>query len=134
MTWLYPPPAAPPLIPKTGPSEGWRMLTDAFRPIRLSPWARPTVVVDLPSRRRRDRGDDHVPAARPFGFEPFDGLERDLGLRRPVELELVVADPEVGRDVDDRARRDGAGDLEVGREGHRSPPEGTGSGAEVGRM
>jgi hypothetical protein len=37
------------LIPKTGPSEGWRMLTDAFRPIRLRPWASPTVVVDFPS-------------------------------------------------------------------------------------
>src|SRR5436190_10089929 len=49
MTWLYPPPAAPPLIPKTGPSDGWRMQTAAFRPIRLRPWASPTVVVDLPS-------------------------------------------------------------------------------------
>ena len=49
MTWLYPPPAAPPLIPKTGPSDGWRMFTDALCPIRLRPCANPTVVVDLPS-------------------------------------------------------------------------------------
>ena len=25
MTWLYPPPAAPPLMPKVGPWLGWRM-------------------------------------------------------------------------------------------------------------
>src|SRR4026208_418473 len=36
-------------MPKTGPSEGWRMLTDAFFPTTLRPWASPTVVVDLPS-------------------------------------------------------------------------------------
>ena len=49
MIWLWPPPAAPPLIPNTGPSDGWRIVTAARLPIRLSPWARPTVVVDLPS-------------------------------------------------------------------------------------
>ena len=75
----------------------------------------------LAERRRGDRGHDHVLAARTLGLEPADRLERDLGLRRPVQLELVVGDPEVAGDVDDRARRDGAGDLEVGREAHRSP-------------
>ncbi|MBF8289963.1 MAG: hypothetical protein HW391_931 [Chloroflexi bacterium] len=51
ITWLWPPPAAPPLIPNTGPRLGWRMQTAALRPIRLRPWARPTVVVLLPSPR-----------------------------------------------------------------------------------
>src|SRR6266699_3428039 len=48
-TWLYPPPAAPPLMPNVGPIEGWRMATIAGRPICASAWPRPTVVVVLPS-------------------------------------------------------------------------------------
>ena len=72
-------------------------------------------------RRRGDRGDDDVLAARPFRLEPADRLHRHLGLGRTVELELVVGDPQVARDVHDRARLDRAGDLEVGREAHRSP-------------
>lgn len=48
-TWAYPPPAAPPLIPKVGPCEGWRMQTNVFLS-RCAPsaWQSPTVVVDLP--------------------------------------------------------------------------------------
>ena len=75
----------------------------------------------LAERRRGDRGHDHVLAARTLGLEPCDRLERHLRLGRPVELELVVGDPEVAGDVDDRARLDRTGDLEVGREAHRSP-------------
>jgi hypothetical protein len=60
----------------------------------------------LAERRRRDRGDEDVLAARALGLEPPDALERDLGLRRAVELELVVGDAQLARDVDDRARRD----------------------------
>ena len=75
----------------------------------------------LAQRRRRDRGDDHVLASRALGLEPPDRLERDLGLGRPVQLELVIGDPEVARHVDDRTRRDGSGDLEIGRKAHRSP-------------
>ena len=48
-TWLYPPPAAPPLIPKVGPMEAWRMATVACRPTQARAWPRPTVVVVLPS-------------------------------------------------------------------------------------
>jgi hypothetical protein len=48
-TWLYPPPAAPPLIPNVGPIDGWRIATVARRPIRASAWPSPTVVVVLPS-------------------------------------------------------------------------------------
>ena len=55
----------------------------------------------LAERRRRDGGHDHVLAARPLGLEPLDRLERDLGLGRPVQLQLVVADAQVAR----RSRR-----------------------------
>ena len=44
-----PPPAAPPLIPKTGPSDASRMQSTGLRPRRLSASASPTEVVDLPS-------------------------------------------------------------------------------------
>lgn len=51
-TWLYPPPAAPPLMPKVGPWLGCRMQVTTFRP-KYAPmaWHTPTVVVDLPSPR-----------------------------------------------------------------------------------
>ena len=48
-TWLYPPPAAPPLIPNVGPIDGWRIATVARLPIFTSASPRPTVVVVLPS-------------------------------------------------------------------------------------
>ena len=48
-TWEWPPPAAPPLIPKTGPSDASRMHRTGLRSRRLSASARPTEVVDLPS-------------------------------------------------------------------------------------
>ena len=51
-TWAYPPPAAPPFMPKYGPSDGSRSATTALRPMRLSPSARPmdTVVLPMPAR------------------------------------------------------------------------------------
>ena len=48
-SWAYPPPAAPPLTPNTGPSDGSRRATMARRPSLRKPSASPTVVVDLPS-------------------------------------------------------------------------------------
>ena len=48
-TWLYPPPAAPPLIPNVGPIEGCRIVTVARLPICRKPCPSPTVVVVLPS-------------------------------------------------------------------------------------
>lgn len=49
-TCEYPPPAAPPLMPKVGPCEGCRMLVKT-RFFKCAPmaWQSPTVVVDLPS-------------------------------------------------------------------------------------
>ena len=48
-TCEYPPPAAPPLMPNTGPKDGWRIQTAVFLPIRLSDIARPIVVTVFPS-------------------------------------------------------------------------------------
>ncbi len=48
-TCAKPPPAAPPFMPNTGPSEGSRRQMIAFLPMWLSASPRPTVVVVLPS-------------------------------------------------------------------------------------
>src|SRR5690606_16519826 len=48
-TCEYPAPAAPPLIPKVGPIEGWRNVSTDVRPMWFNPWASPTAVVVLPS-------------------------------------------------------------------------------------
>lgn len=49
-TWLYPPPAAPPLIPKVGPWLGCRMHATTFLPCTAPmACANPMVVVDFPS-------------------------------------------------------------------------------------
>ena len=47
-TCAYPPPAAPPFMPKHGPSEGSRKATTAFFPMRFMPKAKPTLTVVLP--------------------------------------------------------------------------------------
>ncbi len=49
MTWALPPPAAPPFMPKHGPSEGSRRQTLAGLPMRFSPSQSPMLVVVLPS-------------------------------------------------------------------------------------
>ncbi len=49
ITCEYPPPAAPPFIPKTGPREGSLRTTVVFFPIRLRACARPMEVVVFPS-------------------------------------------------------------------------------------
>ncbi len=45
----WPPPAAPPFMPKTGPSEGSREEMMARLPMRSRPWTRPMEVTVLPS-------------------------------------------------------------------------------------
>src|SRR5204863_18077 len=67
-TWAYPPPAAPPFTPKTGPSDGSRMQSAAFFPIFRSACVTPTVTVDLPS-----------PAG--VGLIPVTSTSRPLSLR-----------------------------------------------------
>jgi hypothetical protein len=49
ITWARPPPAAPPFMPKHGPSDASRMQTAARLPMRDRPSPSPTVVVVLPS-------------------------------------------------------------------------------------
>ena len=48
-TCAYPPPAAPPLIPKTGPREASRRQSTGFLPMCPSPCVSETDVVVLPS-------------------------------------------------------------------------------------
>ena len=48
-TWLYPPPAAPPLMPKSGPIDGCRMQVTTLRPSFARPSERPIVLTVLPS-------------------------------------------------------------------------------------
>ena len=49
ITCEKPPPAAPPLIPKTGPIDGSRTTQVALCPRRLRPWLSPIVVTVFPS-------------------------------------------------------------------------------------
>ena len=48
-TWVSPPPAAPPLMPKIGPSDGSRRHSTGRLPMWPSPWVSETDVVVLPS-------------------------------------------------------------------------------------
>ena len=48
-TWLYPPPVAPPLIPKTGPMDGSRIAMMVWWLSLLSASPNPTNTVDFPS-------------------------------------------------------------------------------------
>ena len=48
-TCAYPPPAAPPLIPKHGPRDGSRIATTDFFPNLLSACDKPIIVVVFPS-------------------------------------------------------------------------------------
>ncbi len=48
-TCAWPPPAAPPLTPKTGPREGSRRAITAFFPMAERASTNPTEVVVLPS-------------------------------------------------------------------------------------
>src|SRR3989475_5034002 len=59
-TWAYPPPAAPPFTPKTGPSDGSRMQSAAFFPIFRSACVTPTVTVDFPSPAGEGRSEEHT--------------------------------------------------------------------------
>jgi hypothetical protein len=69
----------------------------------------------LAEGRRGDRRDQDVLAARVRPLEALDRREADLCLDRAVQLQLVVANPEVAGNLGDRARRRGTGDLEVGQ-------------------
>ena len=121
-TWLYPPPAAPPLMPNVGPIDGCRIATVARLPMCLNPCPRPTVVVVLPS----PSGVGVIAltttylAVGPVG-QLRDGLELDLHHLLAVRLEQVRGDAHRVRDVLERLQRRAAGDLQVAREDHGVP-------------
>src|SRR5574341_345958 len=77
-TCEYPPPAAPPLTPNTGPSDGSRIARIAFFPMRRSAWATPTVTVDFPS-----------PAG--VGLMPVTRTRRPLGWRAASAPRVILA-------------------------------------------
>jgi len=104
-TWEYPPPAAPPFVPNTGPSEGSRIATIPFVPRRFRAWPSPTVVgLPLPVARRRDpRDEDELPLL-PLA-RALDGLESDLRAVVSFQDEVVPGEPDVLRDVDSDKHR-----------------------------
>ncbi len=73
----------------------------------------------LAERRRRDRGHDHVLAARPELLAPHH-VEAHLGHGATVELQIVLAEAEQPRDVGQRTEGNGTGDLEVVQSSRRS--------------
>ena len=98
---------------------GWRRLMTALLPMCFIAWPRPTVVVVLPSPS--GVGVMAVTTTY-FAFgrsaQLVDRLEPDLGQVVAVRFEQVRADAHLGGDVGERRQRAGAGDLEIGREGH----------------
>ena len=121
-TCAWPPPAAPPFMPNTGPSEGSRRQIDAFLPMRFSASPRPTVVVVLPS----PAGVGLIAVTRislPSGrsSQTVDIVERDLGLVVPIGLEVLVIDAElVGGELRDALHLRALGDFNVRGHGFSS--------------
>ena len=115
-TWLYPPPAAPPLIPNVGPMLGCRMQAMDLCPRAPRPWTRPMVVVVLPSPS--GVGVMAVTSTYlPIGItcDPAQGIEMDFGLGGAVRDDLFFFESEVPRHLSDRLEFGGAGDLEIAR-------------------
>ena len=113
-TWVYPPPAAPPLIPNTGPERRLaqrehRLPADLAEALRQRHRGRRLA---LSRRGRRDRRDvDDLPV-RLVG-EPLEDREIDLRFVAAVQLELVGLDARLVGDVGDRAKRRFLCDLET---------------------
>ena len=115
----------PSLDPEDRAERGLADRDRRLRPIRLRPWASPTVVVVLPSpsgvgviavtTTYFPRGRSARRARRQPG-SPWLSSARTAPARGPK--------PKVGGDVADGPGRDGAGDLEVGREAHRADSTG----------
>src|SRR5215467_10228374 len=103
-TWLYPPPAAPPLMPKVGPMDGCRIATVARLPMCRNPCPSPTVVVVLPS---------------PSGVGLIrDRVELDLHHLLAVGLQQVGGDAHLAREVFEWLEGCAPGNLQVGWESH----------------
>src|SRR3954449_7147181 len=119
-TCVMPPPAAPPLMPNTGPSDGSRRQGTGFFPIAPSPRGRPEAGAGLLAdraeplgqpderrrlalarlRRRHARDADDL-AVRP-AREAVEHAGGDLRLVAAVRLDLVGLEPDVLGDLVDR--------------------------------
>ena len=113
-TCELPPPAAPPLMPNVGPSEGWRIvghraLADAVHRLRQADRRQRLA---LAQRRRRHAGDDDELAVGAV-LESVEDFERDLGLVLPVVLNFVVQQSEIGSNFADRLEGCFLRDLKV---------------------
>ena len=114
-TCAWPPPVAPPFIPKQGPSDGSRRHSTVLRPIMFSASVRPTDVVLLPS-----------PAS--VGLIAVTRMSLPCGAvlgghQAEVELGAVAAegfdrfgrDADLGGDVVERREPGRAGNVQVGQ-------------------
>ena len=113
-TCELPPPAAPPLMPKVGPSEGWRMVAIVLLadPVHRLGEADRRQRLALAQRRRRHAGDDDELAVG-LVLEAVEDVERDLGLVLAVLLDLVFEQSELGGNFADRLEGCFLCDLEV---------------------
>ena len=105
-------------MPNVGPIDGWRSATTARLPMRCSAWARPTVVVVLPS----PSGVGVIAVTTTYfavGLVswPVEDGEVDLRDVASPRLEVVGGDAEIGRDVDERTQGRRVRDVEVGGQG-----------------
>src|SRR5215470_7041987 len=99
ITCAYPPPAAPPLIPKQGPSDGSRIATMERFPIFRNASARPTVVV---------------------GLKALDRLHANLRLERTIELQVLSLEFQRPGDCVDGLQLRFMRDIDVGLDRHRA--------------
>ena len=113
-TCVIPPPAAPPLIPNTGPSDGSRRHATGRLPICAEPLReadeRRRLALARP-RRRHARHADQL-AVRAVG-EPLGHRQVDLRLVPAVRLELLALEAEAARDLLDRPQDRVLRDLEA---------------------
>ena len=105
-TCAWPPPAAPPFMPKFGPSDGLadadhRLLADPVQPVAE---AHGGGGLALAGRGRVDRGDQHQLAVRP-AVERADEVLADLGLVMAVGQQMLGRDAKPGADLQDRLFR-----------------------------
>jgi hypothetical protein len=110
-----PPPAAPPFMPKFGPSEASRMQIMAFLPIRVEAVTKANRGRGLAfaCRRRVDRRHKDQLSIGPV-FLPGDEVSRNLGLVMAVGNQIFLLDAELGADLHDRFLVRRTGNLDIG--------------------
>ena len=113
-TWVRPPPAAPPLMPNTGPSDASRRQATGFLPITPSPWVSPTSVVVLPSPALVGvMPVTQISLPSWVVFRRSSTESADLGLVAAVGLDLVRLEPRLAGDRFDRLEYGFLGDLKA---------------------